>query len=574
MNFGRRPSRSRRSSVLLELVDAHAVVVHRDLHDVGLVGAEGRHGAGVRRRLGDDDVAGVDERLADQVDDLLAAGGDEHVLGVDVHALGGHHRRRCLADDAAMPSVGPYCSARAESVAAILDMQRGERLGREGRGVGQPAGERDDLGALGDGHQVAHRRGLHDRACARRRGRRSARGRARSRDRADGPWTGVRRRAARPLSSTVMPASRYRTVKLLLDILQGMGVSRRHRHPPLPADARSSAPSRPTTSASTSTAPTSPSSRARGSCWRSPSRSSSPRCCRARLETPAGEARPAGHRHRPGRAALRRHARRRPLDAGGRASIGGLLCAAHRSSRATRSLLTRTRARLDAAAAARALPLRRGRGAACSPGLAVLIPPRQPRGARLLRLAARSAGAGARARSTPAAHPARDLHQARARRHRRAQAGDARARRRHRPRPGAGRRHGARDLRRRLRRGLPVGDAGRAPRTIATGARQDAPPHPVDELVLARRAPLRRVRLVVQRLAALRARPAAHRHGLQHERSSTCRRTSPTVFESLDDAGVRTAGTTYLIYRGRHEHETSTTTRRSRVWPRPCSAAR
>src|SRR5579875_2250981 len=28
-----------------------------------------------------------------------------------------------------------------------------------------------------------------------------------------------------------------------------------------------------------------------------------------------------------------------------------------------------------------------------------------------------------------------------------------------------------------------------------------------------------------------------------------------TVFESLDDAGVRTAGTTYLIYRGRHQHE-------------------
>jgi hypothetical protein len=28
-----------------------------------------------------------------------------------------------------------------------------------------------------------------------------------------------------------------------------------------------------------------------------------------------------------------------------------------------------------------------------------------------------------------------------------------------------------------------------------------------------------------------------------------------TVFETLDDADVRTAGTTYLIYRGRHEHE-------------------
>ncbi|HSD81764.1 MAG TPA: alkaline phosphatase family protein [Solirubrobacteraceae bacterium] len=31
----------------------------------------------------------------------------------------------------------------------------------------------------------------------------------------------------------------------------------------------------------------------------------------------------------------------------------------------------------------------------------------------------------------------------------------------------------------------------------------------------------------------------------------------PTIFESLDDAGVRTAGTTYLIYRGRHEHQLS-----------------
>jgi hypothetical protein len=30
---------------------------------------------------------------------------------------------------------------------------------------------------------------------------------------------------------------------------------------------------------------------------------------------------------------------------------------------------------------------------------------------------------------------------------------------------------------------------------------------------------------------------------------------TPTVFESLDDMGLRTAGTTYLIYRGRHQHD-------------------
>ncbi len=38
-----------------------------------------------------------------------------------------------------------------------------------------------------------------------------------------------------------------------------------------------------------------------------------------------------------------------------------------------------------------------------------------------------------------------------------------------------------------------------------------------------------------------------------------------TVFESLDDAGVRTAGTTYLMYRGRHRHEPQRDTALTRV---------
>jgi predicted AlkP superfamily pyrophosphatase or phosphodiesterase len=38
-----------------------------------------------------------------------------------------------------------------------------------------------------------------------------------------------------------------------------------------------------------------------------------------------------------------------------------------------------------------------------------------------------------------------------------------------------------------------------------------------------------------------------------------------TVYESLDDAGVRTAGTTYLIYRGRHHHEVSNETALARI---------
>ncbi len=38
-----------------------------------------------------------------------------------------------------------------------------------------------------------------------------------------------------------------------------------------------------------------------------------------------------------------------------------------------------------------------------------------------------------------------------------------------------------------------------------------------------------------------------------------------TVFESLDDADIRTAGTTYLIYRGRHQHEVSNESALARI---------
>jgi hypothetical protein len=41
--------------------------------------------------------------------------------------------------------------------------------------------------------------------------------------------------------------------------------------------------------------------------------------------------------------------------------------------------------------------------------------------------------------------------------------------------------------------------------------------------------------------------------------------TTPTVFESLDDAGARTAGTTYLIYRGRYPHEPQRDTALTRI---------
>jgi hypothetical protein len=56
---------------------------------------------------------------------------------------------------------------------------------------------------------------------------------------------------------------------------------------------------------------------------------------------------------------------------------------------------------------------------------------------------------------------------------------------------------------------------------------------------------------------------AAQRFGIARQLTDTVynmnrahlSRSTPTVFETLDDADVRTAGTTYLMYRGRHRHE-------------------
>ena len=62
---------------------------------------------------------------------------------------------------AAKPSVGPYWSASGRGLLRDPRHLRGEALGREGRGVGKPAGERDHLGPRGDRHQVPHRRGAH-----------------------------------------------------------------------------------------------------------------------------------------------------------------------------------------------------------------------------------------------------------------------------------------------------------------------------------------------------------------------------------------------------------------------------
>jgi hypothetical protein len=144
----------------LELVEAHAFVVALDLDHVRLVAAEDRHRAGVGGGLADDRIAGIYQRLRDQIDRLLTAGGDDDVLGLGQHALRPHH-----LDDAVLGLLEALGGAVLERLRGRLlrdaSHLRGEALGREGRGVGKTAGERDHLRPRRDRHQVAHRRGAH-----------------------------------------------------------------------------------------------------------------------------------------------------------------------------------------------------------------------------------------------------------------------------------------------------------------------------------------------------------------------------------------------------------------------------
>ena len=177
-----------------------------------------------------------------------------------------------------MPSVGPYWSARAEASAATRAISAATSSdGKHGR-VGQPAGERDDLGPRGDRHQVAHRGGLHPLRAAREQPgvplevARGRPGRAHGTGFAAGaraPWRLVYRHAARgTLAHHGLPPRPP----------PGRRAGGRDRHPARSCRCSWPARSPPRTSASTSTARTSRSSRSGRSCsacsswsWRSTS---------------------------------------------------------------------------------------------------------------------------------------------------------------------------------------------------------------------------------------------------------------------------------------------------------------
>ena len=253
----------------------------------------------------------------------------------------------------ASPSVGPYWSARAHDSTGDRAHQRRVGVGRERRGVGQPARQRDHVGALGERHQVAHRRGLHHLRPLRRTAPRSARCPApptagrRGRD----PPRLHRPRSRRPLALSSRPFTVQHRASRLRH-LPGDRHRRGGRNPAVPAGTggrrargrQRADPLRPHRLLFPAGA--------RRSCsrWRSaPSRSgwpsggSAPRAARARR---AGGWCSRSWRWRSARCCSRaRCAADRYLGWPG--YIGGVVCAALGVA-ATRPLLARVRARLDA----------------------------------------------------------------------------------------------------------------------------------------------------------------------------------------------------------------------------------
>ena len=128
------------------------VGVHRHVHDLGLVGREGPERADVRRRLGDDHVAGVAEDPGHQVERLLGADGDDHVVRGADDALERHDLADLLAQDR-VALAGAVLQRLGAAGGEQVRQQLADRVERQCGRVGHAAGEADDLRAAGHREQ-------------------------------------------------------------------------------------------------------------------------------------------------------------------------------------------------------------------------------------------------------------------------------------------------------------------------------------------------------------------------------------------------------------------------------------
>ena len=146
---------------LVQLLHDHAVLVGGDLHKLGLIGVEGVDGAQVGGAFHNNDVAGVDEQLCHIVQALLAAGGENDVVGGGVDGVLGFHAFHDLFPQGQVALGGAILQGGAallihNRVGSGLDVLHGEQLRRR-----QAAGKGDDLRPGGELQKLADVRDFH-----------------------------------------------------------------------------------------------------------------------------------------------------------------------------------------------------------------------------------------------------------------------------------------------------------------------------------------------------------------------------------------------------------------------------
>src|SRR5690606_25194085 len=142
-------------------IRANSVLVHGDSREAGLMETERLKPAEITGILGSDYVARVDQQLGDQIEGLLRAGGDHHLVRSDPggRCQAGRGRGLCLLvaryfSDAlsqtkhAIGRTVLKCAAamlRQDLVSGLANSSQWEQIGS-----GQATGERRDVGSSSD----------------------------------------------------------------------------------------------------------------------------------------------------------------------------------------------------------------------------------------------------------------------------------------------------------------------------------------------------------------------------------------------------------------------------------------
>jgi hypothetical protein len=112
-----------------ERLDVHAVLVAGDLHHPALVARDRGRAVGVRGRLDGDEIARLDEELADEIEALHGAGGDQELVRVHRGPLRGEEVHQRAAERRV--ALGRPIVERGRSLGGQIAEERGERRARD-----------------------------------------------------------------------------------------------------------------------------------------------------------------------------------------------------------------------------------------------------------------------------------------------------------------------------------------------------------------------------------------------------------------------------------------------------------